>query len=287
MDVGDSKNPQLSTGRRGFRHHAQQEAFTQEAKRIGREAGYRYVVYGPSEKQLTNAAMTPEDRQFARQASWTKGETEGKWTDSGLEIASDYPMTSVQKAAFPSFACAGFDCLANKGVLLVTLKLPEQSTPVAIATAHLNSRHSSGVSDARSLYAYRRQLDFLTSFFATHRNATIPLIFAGDFNVSEFPRRTALFEEIERWWPDRRGTSPRDGLRTCLARLSRHSPALPDARLAMLRARDWQFVVPGRHAGISAIGLSVPFGHDAKGSMLSDHVGYVVDYLTRELSPTA
>nr|WP_254447755.1 endonuclease/exonuclease/phosphatase family protein [Sphingomonas sp. ID1715] len=264
-----------------------QEAFTDAAKRIGQDAGYRYIVYGPSKAQLTQARMTAEDQRFAEEASWLKGETEGKWADSGLEIASDYPVLNVQRAAFPGFACAGFDCLANKGVLLVTLKIPGEPTPFAIATAHLNSRHSSGVSDGRSLYAYRRQLDFLRSFFIARRDPAIPLVFAGDFNISELARRTALFEQIGRWWPGTEERVPRDGLRTCLARLSHNSRAFADATFAMRRARDWQFIVPGRLAAITAIGMTVPFGRDPTGAMLSDHVGYVIDYAAARMKPTA
>ena len=43
---------------------------------------------------------------------------------SGLQILSDYPILRVRRMAFPAFACAGYDCLANKGALLVTVRLP-------------------------------------------------------------------------------------------------------------------------------------------------------------------
>jgi hypothetical protein len=120
---------------RALRHHnAQphvvvlQEAFTQGAKAIGTKSGYRYIVNGPSRDSIGNQQAEATDLTFNNAASFFKGETSGKWLDSGLQILSDYPIVSVKRQAFPAFACAGFDCLANKGILLVTIAVPGSAT---------------------------------------------------------------------------------------------------------------------------------------------------------------
>jgi hypothetical protein len=46
----------------------------------------------------------------------------------------------------------------------------------------------------------------------------------------------------------------------------------------MRRGADWQFFTSGLRARISAIAVSVPFGREADGSMLSDHIGYVSQF---------
>ena len=169
-----------------------QEAFTEKARSIGQTAGYPYIVDGPTASFPNPATPTVQDRRFMASARWWKGETQGKWVGSGLQVLSDYPVVGVRRIAYPAFACAGYDCLANKGALLVSVKIPGAPTPVDIITTHLYSKRSSGVPDERSLYAYRRQLGVLTAFIRDSRDPRRPLIVAGDFNVGAArPRRAA------------------------------------------------------------------------------------------------
>lgn len=246
-----------------------QEAFTAEARAIGRSAGYRYVVDGPDAELRSPVPLSPADRQFAAGARWWKGETEGKWVGSGLQILSDYPVLGVRRVAYPGFACAGYDCLANKGALLVSVAVPGLPTPVDIVTTHLNSRHSSGVPDARSIYAYQRQVGILSVFIRRSRDPRHPLIVAGDFNVgAALPRRAALMKDVRSGWSS-------DGMRDALTEARRAQQLVPDAAFALRRARDWEFFAPGGAAQLILTGLRVPFGHEPTGGMLSDHVGYV------------
>ena len=250
-----------------------QEAFTDDARSIGRAAGYRFVVDGPDAADVGNAPMTAEDRRFVDAASWWRGETEGKMVGSGLQILSDYPILRVRRLAFPAFACAGYDCLANKGALLVTVRLPGAASPVDIVTTHLNSRHSSGVGDERSLYAYQRQVALLTAFINRWHDPALPLIAAGDFNVGAArPRWFALRAQLAAW----RGADP---IRDALHEVARGSSALPrDVAAVMRHATDWEFFASGTHARLNAIAIRVPFGPDAAGNMLSDHIGYVSSF---------
>ncbi len=256
-----------------------QEAFTDQAKRIGVESGYRYIVDGPDRSFAGAPVVTEADRAFQRDASFFSGERSGKVVDSGLQILSDYPILSVRRMAFPT--CAGFDCLANKGAVLAMIAVPGIGEPIAVVDVHLNSRRASHVGDDRSLYAYRRQIDALDQFLAANVKQGTPVIIAGDFNVGQRPARQAYFSEHLRKWGERSSGIIRDALRTCNASEAVCGVMPTDASYSMFRARDWQLAVPGARLQLAVQGLSTPFGHDADGGMLSDHVGYVAFYGVR------
>ena len=164
--------------------------------------------------------------------------------------------------------------LANKGALLVTLKIPGAPTPVEVLTTHLNSRHASGVEDARSNVAYRLQVDALTAFVRRAHDPRYPLIAAGDYNVGSAPARQAdLLGAVRREWAG--GSEVRDAL----GQFQRQGGRLgADAAWSRKRARDWQFYADGTQGRLTLTGIDVPFGRDARGDMLSDHVGYVARF---------
>jgi endonuclease/exonuclease/phosphatase family metal-dependent hydrolase len=258
---------------------ALQEAFSSSARQIGQQAGYRYIVDGPTSADRSAMAMTADDRKFASGASWFNGETLGPLEGSGLQILSDYPILAVRRAVFPRFACAGYDCLANKGVLLVTVKIPGQALPVEIATAHMNSRGASGVGDDRTGYAYQRQVDALGAFFRANSNPALPLVFAGDFNVGKaLSRQIALRSRAGNWSrPPVTALAP-GSLRVCMHDKTAHVSNLTDAQTALRRAKDWQFSIAAPKLTLVPTHVFVPFGTETNGTMLSDHVGYSVQY---------
>lgn len=260
-----------------------QEAFTQDAQAIGREAGYRYIVDGPSADVVGAGQPRVADLAFADRGSWTKGEGLGKFVGGGLQILSDFPIVGTRRMAYPPFACAGFDCLANKGALLASVALPGQAEPVDIVTTHLNSRHASGVDDARSLYAYRLQVGYLTDFIRHAHDRSRALIVAGDFNVGRVaPRRAELLKNVRTKWvqgndiDDAYGEAVRLGM-----------PLNSDARFSHNRARDWQFYTPGKSTDLELERIDVPFGHEKNGGMLSDHVGYTAMFRIFQRPATA
>lgn len=143
-----------------------QEAFTRTAKRIGADGGYRYVAAGPDPDMAGPAPEDAAGRAHLAGAAALKGEGLGKLLDSGLLILSDYPILAVRRAAFPQDACAGFDCLANKGMVMALIDLP--GGPVAVINTHLNARRKSGVPLGRNFAAWRRQVQALDRFIAAN-----------------------------------------------------------------------------------------------------------------------
>ncbi|WP_198147473.1 endonuclease/exonuclease/phosphatase family protein [Sphingobium chungbukense] len=247
-----------------------QEAFTSEAQAIGQAAGYPYVVYGADDDAGSDLTPGPADLRFAARESWLHGEGIGKYAGSGLQILSDYPIVDVRRMVFPTFACAGFDCLANKGALLARIRLPGQADPVDIVTTHLNSRRASRVADERSNHAFAEELADLGQFIRHNHDPRNPLVVAGDFNAGQTPaRRAALIDHATRdWTPGVMVDNAYDAARNIGIALS------TDALLSRQRARDWEFFAPGATTNMTLRGIEVPFGHDATGAMLSDHVGY-------------
>lgn len=251
-----------------------QEAFTADAARIGAHGGYRYAATGPSADERDPISIAP-DPAFAAGASALKGETEGKWEGSGLRIFSDFPIVAVRRMAFPPQVCAGYDCLANKGALLVTIDVPGKG-PVQMAATHLNSHASSGVPDARSIIAYRAQVALLDNFLRGAVDPARPLIVAGDFNVGVAPGRWDALRPRAAAWGALGGGQGGEGLRACIAagRVDRSD----EAAFIVRRARDFEFFSSGTQTPLTPERADVTFGRDPDGRALSDHLGFSVTY---------
>lgn len=254
-----------------------QEAFVDDAKAIGRTAGYRYAVYGPGED--SSAPIPRGDDSFVEDGSRLVGERLGKHVDSGLAIFSDYPILGVRRMAYP--VCAGYDCLANKGAVAALIAVPGIATPIMVVDTHLNSNGASGAGSPRATYAYDRQLDLLADFIGSLGAGNRPILVAGDFNVGADLKRRTHF--------DLRMLGGEASLQTVLAtcRLARCPVAEPSSMaISIGRAKDWMMYRPSPTVAIRPIALAAPFGRNTDGSMLSDHVGVSVRYRIDALAPT-
>ncbi len=247
-----------------------QEAFVPQAKAIARAAGYAYVAVGPHNR----AAPTFEQ---ALTRAWLLGETGSAQVDSGLVLMSDFPIRQIERMAFPATDCAGYDCLAAKGVLIAELALPGGRT-VRVATTHLNCRKASGTSSARSDAAYERQAVFLGSVLSRLRADGVPTILAGDFNQGQRPDRIAMLHGALDKVP---GAEREDALSRRFDADPSGMARLSDAQWIHHKARDMQFTFDGGAARLMPLGIEIPFGTEADGSMLSDHMGYTVHYALR------
>jgi endonuclease/exonuclease/phosphatase family metal-dependent hydrolase len=254
-----------------------QEAFTQDATSIAARAGYAHAAYGPAATEASAASGGASDRRHVAQARWDRGEGVGKQLGSGLIILSDYPIVRIDRMDYPDFACAGFDCLANKGVLIAHLRVPGFARPVAVVNTHLNARKAAGVAVARSNHAFARQVALMAGFVRAQVSERQAVVVGGDMNIGGDPERAGAFF---------------GGF--AQARLDFVQPKLGGARLAMgqpscagadrmelarstERAKDWLFARGADRAPLAVAGASVPFGM-AAGAALSDHAGYMIDY---------
>ncbi len=260
-----------------------QEAFTPEAARIAARAGYTHVAAGPDAALRSPVAATGADIAYLNQARWDRGEQADKSLGSGLLILSDYPIVGIDRLAFPDFACAGFDCLANKGVLIAHLAVPGIAGAVSIVNTHLNARKAAAVPIDRAQQAFDRQAGLAARFVAAHVPDGRPMILGGDMNIGKDARRAGSF--FTRFaQAGLRFIAPRwSGLRRAL------SPGLPferetehHLRRAVDHGKDWLFARDGDDMPMPVLHASAPFGADADGEGLSDHVGYMVTYGLRE-----
>lgn len=242
-----------------------QEAFTPEAKAIAAAAGYAHVAVGP---QAADAPARTDDG-FGTDGSWLKGEAMGKWVDSGLMILSDYPIVQTRRMAFPADMCAGYDCLAAKGVLLAWVQVPGRERPIAIADTHLNARKASGVAIDRANTAYVRQVAATRAFIRAHVSPRSDLIFGGDFNTGHDQSRIAA-EAADG------GIIKGADEATRVAVMMAGASAVP--AVIIDRGKDKQYFRAGTDGRLKLRRIEVPFGSPHSGSTLSDHLGYVADY---------
>ena len=255
---------------------ALQEAFGDEAKKIGRAAGYRYMAVGPGIADRSTIATSAADRKFLAAGSYLSGEGVGKRVDSGLAIFSDHPILAVRRIVYP--VCAGYDCLANKGALAATILAPG-GRKVTVLDTHLNSGRSSGVSKPRRRYAHGRQLAQVSAFAAAIEAAGEPLLLAGDFNVGHDPVRLRNFSNL---------FGSKQGSLKVASTACRNDPSCrfvqtPSLVESLLRAKDWLLYRASAKVGIRPTAITAPFGRDRNGAMLSDHIGLVARYLIEPL----
>lgn len=249
-----------------------QEAFAAPAKEIAGEAGYRYLADGPSAAQVNSVRAPADAADFVANASHLRGEDDGKWADSGLRILSDFPIVKVQRLAFPSWACAGYDCLANKGVLIAWIKIPGDSRPVAFIDTHLNSRRASGVAVQRADRAYELQIATLRRFIADNVPGDAAAFLGGDFNNGKAKARWAALSHPLL-------ISGRNSLLDALGNRSAVTLAnLTDANAILQRHKDWLFYRGAQSFPVTLTGFDVPFGRQPDGYALSDHLGYEAHY---------
>ncbi len=247
-----------------------QEAFSDEAAAISVLSGYPYVVAGPAagdQRTIRPAAIPGE---FRRAARWRKGERSPKVLSSGLFILSEFPIIWSAREPFSAAACAGYDCLANKGVLLARVWVPGLPTSVDLLTTHMNSQRAARVKLERTHEAHRYQVDESADFLARVRDERNPLIFAGDFNMRGEPGRFEYFKYRKPY------------------RIVRHycTVTVDDCDVRMpwgsdapwLDSQDLQAFADGTTVRIRPVRVEALFDGPETGGKLSDHDGDKVTY---------
>lgn len=253
-----------------------QEAFTPEARAIAARAGYRFAAFGPD-----SGDAQPELAGFSPERSLWKGEAFGPAMSSGLVMLSDYKLSHIRHTPFPRGACAGYDCLANKGILAARVDVPGVSAAVEVVATHLNSGNPSGQPEAVSRVAYARQIDALADFTDGPDYKRTVSIYAGDFNMGHSPARLELLMGYIRHKKAKVATAMG---RDKYAPLCRETPgdcdgqaAIP-ANVPLRHANDWQFFTAPAGVHLDVIGREVMFKPGQGKKPLSDHMGLKVVY---------
>lgn len=247
-----------------------QEAFTPRSGRIGKNAGYVNWVRGPRAKDKINVDAPPLDADFIKGRRFWKGEKFGKIMSSGLYLYSVYPVTSLTMTPFGRRTCAGYDCLANKGVMMAVIEIPGVPEPIQVMNTHLNARKASGVGIKRTLYAYQQQINEIRLLLDRDLRTDWPFIYGGDFNTR---RSNARFdhkvENIPGTVVDYYCAVIKN---TCDVRLSW------DGDEPWMDTQDLQGFEHGSKVHIRPVRLEAMFDEPYKGKPLSDHDGYLVTY---------
>lgn len=125
-----------------------QETFDRRTRVLDRLEGYPYLARGPKGRRF---------RQF----------------NSGLIIASKYPIVATDSIEFEGL-CAGFDCLANKGMQYARIAVPGLGE-IDVFNTHMNAH---GFESVRL-----EQVDLIVAFVLKHSDPALrPLVMLGDYN---------------------------------------------------------------------------------------------------------
>ncbi len=250
-----------------------QEAFTDDARAIGRQAGYAFERFGPDiDSAAPYAPATPAPALLAKR-HLHKGEGFGKVLGGGLAIFSDLPISTAAATAFGARDCAGTDCLANKGVLLANVRVPGIASGIDIATTHMNSFKDAGKPYARSLIAHQRQSDTVSAFLRAKSRADAPLILAGDFNAAETYDRHAYLARQLRLQQEVMESCARS--KGCLLALGKLNGPFWQSSL------DLQWLRPGGDAAVAPVKVNWAFDQPVAGTRVSDHKALMVTYRIR------
>ncbi len=244
-----------------------QEMFSGAAKRAVAASGYPAIAPGP---RRTTRPYIGDYEKVAGKAKPLKGELGIRLLGGGLAIASRYPIAESALDAYGRRACAGLDCLSNKGVMLARIAIPGVPAPIDVYNTHMNSRGASKVSEARNGEAHARQALAASKFIARTQDLTAPLIFGGDFNMRHSEDRWAEFSEYHPLTLVHEVcVDPASG---CAVRMSW------DGDAPWMDTQDLQFFADGERVTVRPIRAQAMFDGGESGPQLSDHDGFLVTY---------
>lgn len=244
-----------------------QEGFRDEVWSLIDQSGYPYVARGPRKGQRDKNYLQGEKTDYRRVKYPRQGEGWGKWGSSGLWVLSNHPIDWVKSHAYRY--CAGLDCLANKGVMLVSVQVAGLPTSVEIADTHMNSHGASKVPRKRYNEAHALQTQELGRFLSAGRTPGAPLIVGGDFNVRRSPDR---FDKIMADYPF-----------MVVSRWCHENPGKCDTQISYtgeapwLNTQDLIGFLNGDAVEVTPQAVEATFD-GAEEPVLSDHNGYKVTF---------
>jgi endonuclease/exonuclease/phosphatase family metal-dependent hydrolase len=245
-----------------------QEGFRGEIADLVRVSGYRFWAQGPRRSDRPPARPRNTQGDYRKVRYPLAGEGWGKFTGSGLHVLSDLPIVEVRSEAYRN--CAGLDCLANKGVMLVRVELPDGAGVADIVNTHMNAKGASRTPLARTLQAHNLQTEQLLTFIKREHAVDVPLLVGGDFNVKGAPARYA-YDAAARPY-----TVVSEYCDAVDARCEGQAPAA--ASKPWLRSQDLQAFHPGGPVDVRPMVVATLFDKTRGERALSDHAAYLVRY---------
>jgi endonuclease/exonuclease/phosphatase family metal-dependent hydrolase len=249
-----------------------QEAFISASAEIPERGGYPNWVAGPSASDLGSEVSDRASAEFIAERQFWKGEKLGKRQSSGLVLASNFPILELHNHPFNQWECAGYDCLANKGLLLVRIEIPGVPDPLEVVTTHFNSRGASGVTSDRARDAHNLQVDEADEFLLQATNSDNPEIWGGDLNMRHAGDRIEHFVE-------RAAGGLNEVSSYCLVEENDCEVMLEwGTDTPWYETQDLQGWFSGKRVEVRPIRVEGLFDERVDGKMPSDHNGLLVRY---------
>lgn len=242
-----------------------QEAFTRRSKKLVHEAGYPYVVKGPSARALDPASREVSYLDPAERVQGGPQRRFSRLVNSGLYVLSRYPLEMVEKKVYGN-DCSGTDCLANKGIVYARIRIPGRPTPIDIATTHMDS-NTDDASPKSRFEAHRQQTGTLLNFLDRMRGDRA-LILAGDLNIRN-ERRYAHFTLQAR--------ATNAGM-VCVRETSCVVAPGTKPKHLVRDTNDYHFLFEGTGYRIEPIAMARTYADKVDGKRLSDHSAFEATY---------
>jgi len=242
-----------------------QEMFSDAAASAVRSAGYPSLATGPTRRQRRTLPAWG-DRPGHK---WRRGELGLRLVGSGLAIASAYPIVRSASEPFSGRACAGFDCLANKGALFASVRIPGAPGELGVFNTHMNAQGASRVPARRHLPVHHAQVRELSDFMERERAGDEPVILGGDFNMRGSEARFEVFQ----------ASQPLELVHQyCLAGGGCEVRMSWDGDEPWMDTQDLQLFQSGARMTIRPLRVEAMFDGRPDGPALSDHDGFRVVY---------
>jgi endonuclease/exonuclease/phosphatase family metal-dependent hydrolase len=249
-----------------------QEAFIAASSEVADRGGYPGRATGPGRDDTTETTSSRAGASFIEARSFLGGEKFGKRLSAGLLVASNFPIKDRLSAPFYQWECAGFDCLANKGLVLVRLEIPGLPDALEVVTTHYNSKAASGVSLSRTLEAHKLQVASTVEFLEKNSNTSLPAIWGGDLNMRHSDDRIDYFVK-------RAGEDLFEVSSYCLENKDKCNVDMDwETDRPWYVSQDLQGWADGKRVGVKPIRVEEAFNQPVNGKMPSDHNGLLVTY---------
>ena len=243
-----------------------QEMFSSDARVAVQSARYPQLVTGPSRTQRRSLPAWGDRKGH----KWRKGEWGLHVVGSGLAIASVYPLRDHASEPFSRRACAGLDCLSNKGALFASVSIPGVPDGLDLFNTHMNAQSASRVPSRRHMPAHHAQVRELSDFMAQRRDPQRPVILGGDFNMRGSATRFETFHASQPLQLVHQYC--REEARLCDVEMSW------DGDAPWMDTQDLQLFRSGARVQIRPVRVQAMFDGRPDSPKLSDHDGFRVVY---------